>query len=119
MILNFANCDMVGHTGVYEAAKKAVETVDNCVRKVAEQILLMGGTLFVTADHGNAEKMLEKGQPFTAHTTNPVPFIMVSQNAADYTLADGGALSDIAPTMLDSMGIDIPTQMTGRSLLVK
>jgi len=119
MILNFANCDMVGHTGVFEAAKKAVETVDNCVRRVAEQILLMDGTLFVTADHGNAEKMLENGQPFTAHTTNPVPFIMVSQNASDYTLADGGALSDIAPTMLDSMGIDVPTQMTGRSLLVK
>ncbi|HPG92833.1 MAG TPA: 2,3-bisphosphoglycerate-independent phosphoglycerate mutase [Clostridia bacterium] len=119
MILNFANCDMVGHTGVFEAAKKAVETVDNCVRRVVEQILLMGGTAFITADHGNAEKMIENGEPFTAHTTNPVPFIMVGQNVGEYTLAENGALCDIAPTLLSVMGIEKPIEMTGKSLLLK
>lgn len=119
MILNFANCDMVGHTGVFEAAKKAVETVDNCVRRVVEQILLMGGTAFITADHGNAEKMIENGEPFTAHTTNPVPFIMVGQNAVDYSLVTDGALCDIAPTLLSVMGKEKPIEMTGKSLLIK
>lgn len=119
LILNFANCDMVGHTGVFEAAKKAVETVDNCVRRVVEQVLLAGGVAFVTADHGNAEKMIENGKPFTAHTTNPVPFIMVSEAARDKKLRSGGALCDIAPTMLEYMGLPVPKEMTGKSLLEK
>ncbi|MEG1706768.1 MAG: 2,3-bisphosphoglycerate-independent phosphoglycerate mutase, partial [Clostridia bacterium] len=97
MILNFANCDMVGHTGIISAVDKAVATVDNCVREVVEAILLQGGRVFVTADHGNAEKLIdEDGSPFTAHTTNPVPFIMVDSELRDCaTLTAGGSLSDI------------------------
>lgn len=120
MILNFANCDMVGHTGVFDAAKKAVATVDECVRRVVECILQNGGRVFVTADHGNAEKMLDdKGGAFTAHTTNKVPFIMVDVNSRDNTILQQGALCDIAPTMLASMGLDIPAEMTGKNLIVK
>lgn len=118
MILNFANCDMVGHTGVMDAAVKAVETVDANVRKIVEFILLNGGRVFVTADHGNAEKMLENGRPFTAHTTNLVPFIMVDEAARGGKLREGGALCDIAPTMLDAMGLEKPAEMTGSSLIV-
>lgn len=119
MILNFANCDMVGHTGVICATCKAVDTVDNDVRLIVEYILQNDGTVFVTADHGNAEKLLENGQPFTAHTTNPVPFIMVSRHTNGISLAKGGALCDIAPTMLESMGLPKPPQMTGQSLICK
>ena len=119
MILNFANCDMVGHTGVIEATKTAVATVDECVRRVVECILQNGGRVFVTADHGNAEKMLdEKGGAFTAHTTNKVPFIMVDVCARDNVQLNEGALCDIAPTMLTAMGLEIPAEMTGKNLIV-
>ncbi|MCM1043013.1 MAG: 2,3-bisphosphoglycerate-independent phosphoglycerate mutase [Corallococcus sp.] len=117
MILNFANCDMVGHTGVFDAAKKAVLTVDDCVRGVVECILQQGGRAFVTADHGNAEKMIgNDSKPFTAHTTNLVPFIMVDPKRSAMRLKNG-ALCDIAPTMLDSMEMPIPPEMTGKSLI--
>jgi len=119
IILNFANCDMVGHTGVFDAAKAAVETVDNCVRRVVEAVVSHDGTVFVTADHGNAEQMIaEDGSPFTAHTTNLVPFVMVSRKAGDFRMKDG-ALCDIAPTMLKAMGMKIPAEMTGKPLIVK
>ncbi len=117
MILNYANCDMVGHTGVIPATEKAVVTVDDCVRRVVECILQNGGRVFVTADHGNAEHMLaEDGSPFTAHTTNKVPFIMVDPQRRSQTMHTG-ALCDIAPTMLSTMGMEIPAEMTGKSLI--
>jgi 2,3-bisphosphoglycerate-independent phosphoglycerate mutase len=117
IILNFANCDMVGHTGVYDAAVKAVETVDECVGKVVDATLKMGGIAMVTADHGNAEQMEEPdGSPMTAHTTNPVPFILVG---AGSELRSGGRLADIAPTILDVMGLQKPAEMTGQTLIVK
>jgi 2,3-bisphosphoglycerate-independent phosphoglycerate mutase len=121
MILNFANCDMVGHTGVMKAAEKAVETVDICVDKVVSAILANGGRAFVTADHGNADQMIDPktGEPFTAHTTNPVPFIAVDPEMIGRKLRTGGRLADIAPTMLESMGMAIPAEMTGKSLLEK
>ena len=120
MILNFANCDMVGHTGIMDAAIKAVHAVDDCVWAVVRAILQNGGRAFVTADHGNADLMVdpETGGPFTAHTTNPVPFIAVGADTAGKTLREGGRLCDIAPTMLESMGIPVPKEMTGKSLLL-
>ena len=118
MILNYANCDMVGHTGVIPATEKAVATVDECVRRVVECILTNGGRVFVTADHGNAEKMLDvDGSPFTAHTTNKVPFIMVDSKLADKVTLNEGKLCDIAPTMLYSMELEIPAEMTGKVLI--
>ena len=118
MILNFANCDMVGHTGVVEATEKAVATVDDCVRRVVESILQQGGRAFVTADHGNAEQMYaEDGSPFTAHTTNPVPFILVDEQLKNTVKLNSGALCDIAPTMLSVMGMEIPKEMTGKVLV--
>ena len=120
VILNFANCDMVGHTGDFCAAVKAVKTVDNCVKRVIDKILSLGGTAIVTADHGNADKMLEKeGVPFTAHTTNKVPMIVIGKDYLGKTLKEGGKLSDIAPTLLDMMDLEIPAEMTGKSLLNK
>ncbi|MBC8536604.1 2,3-bisphosphoglycerate-independent phosphoglycerate mutase [Feifania hominis] len=117
IILNFANCDMVGHTGVYEAAYKAVETVDSCVRRVVDAVAKQGGVSLITADHGNAEQMAEPdGSPFTAHTTNPVPFIVVG--CGDVKLRESGKLADIAPTMLDIMGLERPAEMDGESLIV-
>ena len=117
IILNFANCDMVGHTGVIPAAVKAVETVDTCVGRVVEALDSVGGVALITADHGNAEKLAdEEGKPFTAHTTNPVPVCLTSH---DYELRDGGILSDIAPTMLELLGLEIPSDMTSKSLLIK
>ena len=116
IILNFANCDMVGHTGVFEAAVKAVETVDSCTARVADAVLGQGGVLLVTADHGNADKMLDDGdKPFTAHTTNPVPFITVGLERP--LKKSGGKLCDIAPTMLEILGLEKPAEMTGVSLL--
>ena len=116
VVCNLANCDMVGHTGVMEAAIKAVETVDACVGRIAEAVSEMGGVLLVTADHGNADCMVAPdGQPHTAHTTNPVPFVICGANVK---LKDG-RLADIAPTMLDLMGIHKPEKMTGESLIVK
>ncbi len=116
-ILNFANGDMVGHTGIIPAAIKAVETVDECVGRVIDKVLEIGGTAIITADHGNCEKMLEDdGTPFTAHTTNPVPLIITKKGLV---LRTGGNLGDIAPTMLELMGIPQPVEMTGKSLIVK
>lgn len=119
VILNFANCDMVGHTGVMEAAVKAVHTVDECVKKVTDKILAMGGSALVTADHGNADQMLADDgvMPFTQHTTFPVPVILVSNELKDKTLRDDGVLADLAPTLLDMMGIEKPVEMTGSSLI--
>ena len=107
---------MVGHTGIFDAAKAAVEAVDTCVGRMVDAILAKGGVAFITADHGNADKMYEPdGSPFTAHTTNPVPFIVVGE---DCKLREGGVLADIAPTMLKVMGIPQPEEMTGKSLIV-
>ncbi len=118
MILNFANCDMVGHTGVIPATEKAVKTVDDCVRRLVECILQNGGRVFVTADHGNAEKMLaDDGSPFTAHTTNKVPFILVDGKLREKVTLEDGALCDIAPTMLSVMGLPVPEEMTGKVLV--
>lgn len=118
IILNYANCDMVGHTGVISAAEKAVGTVDECVKKVTDKILSMGGSAIVTADHGNADKLLsDDGSPFTAHTTNPVPVILVSDEYKNAKLRDDGILADIAPTLLQVMGLKIPAEMTGKSLI--
>lgn len=115
MILNFANCDMVGHTGVFDAAVKAVAAVDKCLEKVVNAILEVGGEVIITADHGNADKMLEKdGSPFTAHSTNPVPVIIVTDNIKK--LRNNGKLADIAPTLLKLMGIKQPQEMTGEAL---
>ncbi|MBQ3259351.1 MAG: 2,3-bisphosphoglycerate-independent phosphoglycerate mutase [Clostridia bacterium] len=115
IILNYANCDMVGHTGVFEAARAAVEAVDTCVGKTVEAVLEMGGVAMITADHGNADKMTEEdGSPFTAHTTNPVPFCVVGHTCE---LRDGGRLCDIAPTMLHLLGVEKPVDMDGQSLI--
>ena len=115
IILNFANCDMVGHTGVFDAAVKAVEAVDECVGKVVDAIREMGGVALITADHGNADKMVDDdGEPFTAHTTNPVPFCVIGY---DCELKDGGRLADIAPTMLQILGLPQPEEMDGTSLI--
>ena len=118
IIINFANPDMVGHTGVMEAAKKAVEAVDHCVGRAVEALLEVDGQMFICADHGNAEQLVdyETGVPFTAHTTNPVPFILVNYDPA-YTLREGGCLADIVPTMIEMMGMEKPAEMTGKSLL--
>jgi 2,3-bisphosphoglycerate-independent phosphoglycerate mutase len=118
IILNFANCDMVGHTGVIPAAVKAVGTVDECVKKVTDKILAMGGAALLTADHGNADKLLnEDGSPFTAHTTNPVPVVLVSNELKGATLRKDGILADLAPTLLTVMGLPVPAEMTGKSLI--
>ena len=118
IILNYANCDMVGHTGVFEAAVKAVEAVDTCLGRTLAAIEEMGGRAFVTADHGNADMMTdEEGNPFTAHTTNPVPFIAVGFPEGTKLLPHGGRLADIAPTMLQALGLPQPAEMTGRSML--
>ncbi len=115
IILNFANCDMVGHTGVFEAAKAAVQAVDKCVGRVTDAIAKMGGIALITADHGNADKMYEEdGSPFTAHTTNPVPFCVIGYPCK---LRTGGKLADIAPTMLKILGLPQPQEMTGISII--
>lgn len=115
IILNFANCDMVGHTGVFDAAVQAVETVDCCVGKVCESTVKMGGCVLLTADHGNADKMLdENGKPFTAHTTNLVPFAVIGHSC---TLREGGRLCDISPTILKIMGLPQPQEITGQSII--
>ena len=120
IIANFANSDMVGHTGVEEAAIEAVECIDECIGQVVEAVEEVNGQLFICADHGNAEIMVdyETGEPWTAHTTNPVPFILVNYDP-DYTLREGGCLADIAPTLIEMMGMDKPEEMTGESLLVR
>ena len=118
VILNFANCDMVGHTGIIPAAVKAVHTVDECVKKVTDKILEMGGSALLTADHGNADRLLsDDGSPFTAHTTNPVPVVLVSDKYKDAKLRNDGVLADLAPTLLTVMGLPVPEEMTGKSLI--
>ncbi len=119
IILNYANCDMVGHTGVMDAAIKAVEAVDECVGRTIDAIRRAGGRAIITADHGNADQMIdyETGEPHTAHTSNPVPFILVDDDKKHMELKEGGRLADIAPTMLDLMDIKKPEEMTGQSLL--
>ncbi|MBQ1996411.1 MAG: 2,3-bisphosphoglycerate-independent phosphoglycerate mutase, partial [Clostridia bacterium] len=115
IILNFANCDMVGHTGVFDAAKAAVEAVDTCVGKTYDAVMEMNGVMLITADHGNADKMLEDdGTAFTAHTTNPVPFVVCGY---DCELREGGKLCDIAPTMLKIMDLAQPEEMSGESIV--
>lgn len=117
VILNFANCDMVGHTGIFDAAVKAVEAVDECVGKVFEAVEKVDGTMIITADHGNADKMYEPdGSPFTAHTTYPVPFIVCRYPCK---LREGGKLCDIAPTMLKILGLKQPEEMTGESIIAE
>ena len=120
VILNFANTDMVGHTGSLEAAIKAVEAVDECVGRIVKVIEEKKGNLLITADHGNAEQMIDykTGEPHTAHTTNPVPIILITDNP-NYKLKENGKLADLAPTMLDLMGLEKPEEMTGESLLIK
>ncbi len=118
IILNLANPDMVGHTGIIPAAVKAVEIVDNCLGQIVEAIRAVDGQLLVTADHGNVERLLdEEGKPVTAHTTSPVPLIYVANNAGGAKLAEGGALCDLAPTLLELLGVTQPAEMTGHSLL--
>ncbi len=119
IIINFANPDMVGHTGVQDAAVKAVEAVDECVGKAYDALLKVDGQMFICADHGNAEMLVdyETGSPFTAHTVNPVPFILVNYDE-NYKLAEGGCLADIVPTLLEMMELEKPEEMTGKSLLV-
>ncbi len=120
IIINFANPDMVGHTGVEDAAIKAVEAVDECVGRAVDAIKKVNGQMFICADHGNAEQLVdyETGDPFTAHTTNQVPFILVNADPS-YKLREGGCLADIAPTLIELMGMEQPEEMTGKSLLVK
>ena len=120
VIINFANPDMVGHTGVENAAVKAVETVDECVGRAVEAVKEVNGQMFICADHGNAEQLVdyETGEPFTAHTTNPVPFILVNADPK-YGLREGGCLADIVPTLIELMGMEQPEEMTGKSLLIE
>ena len=120
IIINFANPDMVGHTGVEEAAIAAVEAVDECVGRAVDAIKEVDGQMFICADHGNAEQLVDynTGDPFTAHTINPVPFILVNYDE-NYTLREGGCLADIAPTLIEMMGLQQPAEMTGKSLLVR
>ena len=120
IITNFANPDMVGHTGVEEAAIQAIEYIDTCVGRIVEAIKEVGGQMFICADHGNAEQMVdyETGEPWTAHTTNPVPFILVNYDPA-YTLRENGRLADIVPTLIEMMGMEQPPEMTGESLLIR
>jgi len=119
IVINFANCDMVGHTGDMEATKKAVNTVDSCVAQSMDAMLKTGARMFLCADHGNADKMLDEvnGGAFTAHTTNPVPFVLF--NCPGMDLKPGGRLADIAPTLLDLMELEVPKEMTGESLLIR
>ncbi len=120
IIVNFANPDMVGHTGIQDAAIRAVEAVDKCVGMAYEALLAVDGQMFICADHGNAEQLVDytTGEPFTAHTINEVPFILVNYDKA-YTLKEDGCLADLAPTMIEMMGMEQPKEMTGKSLLIK
>jgi 2,3-bisphosphoglycerate-independent phosphoglycerate mutase len=116
IICNYANCDMVGHTGILDAAIKAIETLDVCVDRIVKAMLESGGEIIITADHGNAEQMIDHSthQAHTAHTLNPVPFLYVGRKA---NMINGGALQDVAPTLLAMMGLPLPVEMTGKSLI--
>src|SRR5690606_41209768 len=116
IVVNYANADMVGHSGKFDAAVKAVEALDVCLGRLAEAVRKAGGEMLITADHGNVEQMYDDatGQPHTAHTTNLVPLVYLGRRAE---LTPGGALSDIAPTLLHLMGLEIPPQMTGKPLV--
>jgi 2,3-bisphosphoglycerate-independent phosphoglycerate mutase len=119
IVLNFANGDMVGHTGVLKAAIKAVETVDAGVGQIVDAILKMNGRVLITADHGNCEEMWDyiTNQPHTAHTTNPVPCVLVGADTPGMKLRDNGRLADIAPTLIELMGLKAPAEMDGKSLI--
>ncbi len=119
MIMNYANCDMVGHSGILKAAQEAVRAVDMCINRVVSAILGVGGSVLITADHGNADEMIDPdtGGAFTAHTTNPVPCMLVSNKYKNVHLRDGGILADIAPTILEILGIEKPEEMTGKTLI--
>jgi len=118
MVVNFANADMVGHSGKIEPTVKAVETVDACLGHIEPAIRAKGGAMLITADHGNAEMMIDPltGGPHTAHTTNPVPFIVVAENGKRFTLKPGGSLRDISPTIVGMLGVAQPKEMTGQDL---
>jgi 2,3-bisphosphoglycerate-independent phosphoglycerate mutase len=120
IIINFANPDMVGHTGVIDSVIKAIEVIDECVGDAVQAVKDVDGQMFICADHGNADKLIdeETGASFTAHTTNPVPFILVNADPA-YDLREGGCLADIIPTLIELMGMEQPAEMTGKSLLIK
>jgi len=120
MIVNFANADMVGHSGKLAPTIKAVETVDGCLGEIERAVKGRGGAMLITADHGNAEMMIDPatGGPHTAHTTNPVPFIVISENAQQFTLRPGGSLRDISPTILGMLSLNEPKEMTGQDLRV-
>jgi 2,3-bisphosphoglycerate-independent phosphoglycerate mutase len=120
VVMNYANPDMVGHTGILPAAVEAIKAVDQCLIKIVDKVLEKGGTVLITADHGNAEMMVcpQTGNPFTAHTMDKVPFILVCAARKNAALREGGSLQDIAPTMLELLNIDIPPEMTGRSLII-
>ena len=120
IIVNFANADMVGHSGKIEPTVKAVETVDACLGRIEPAVRAKGGAMLITADHGNAEMLIDPvtGGPHTAHTTNPVPFIVVADNSSKFTLKPGGSLRDISPTILGMLGLDEPKEMTGQDLRV-
>jgi len=120
IIVNFANADMVGHSGKIEPTVKAVETVDACLARVESAVRAKGGAILITADHGNAELMIDPatGGPHTAHTTNPVPFIVIAENSGQFTLKPGGSLRDISPTLLGMLGLDEPKEMTGTDLRI-
>ncbi len=120
IIVNFANADMVGHSGKIEPTVKAVETVDACLGRIEPAVRGKGGAMLITADHGNAEMMIDpaSGGPHTAHTTNPVPFIVIAENSKEFTLKPDGSLRDISPTILAMLGLDEPKDMTGQDLRV-
>jgi len=120
MIVNFANADMVGHSGKIEPTIRAVEAVDGCLAEIEKAVRAKGGAMLITADHGNAEMMIDPatGGPHTAHTTNPVPFIVVAEDAKQYTLNPNGSLRDISPTMLGILGVLEPKEMTGADLRI-
>src|SRR5262249_41913901 len=120
VVVNFANADMVGHSGKLEPTVKAVETVDACLSRIEKAVRQKGGAMLITADHGNAELMVdpESGGPHTAHTTNPVPFIVISEDAQKFTLRPNGSLRDISPTALSMLGLPGPKEMTGQDLRV-